>query len=455
MQEFKVNDYITLKLEDRKTNIYVAGKLFRQCKYLLLEIPINEITSINEIESIDEAAKRLGHSLENEMNSEHVIPPEVEFWGHCSNLQVWYEYNYDLRLLHSSLAFPLLQKLSDVGDLVARQVLKEELVKRLISGSYSVMDLLINNAYIDFFSNDELWYAIYNLQESKFDKYLYFISAKYYFLEKLMGMGDKSAEELFKKGILQSLSEGYSPIISYFYERGYTDYLSREEFWDIFGTDGLILQKIEQQVRKYKLIDGNKVYQENLNNLEYFKLTNEIYTDSGFMIFTFEQGKVTGMAIFGNERWVAEENHDLYYKDIGYLELEELPDSIGKLKSIRELILRDLGLKKIPRSFENLNQIKFLSLAGNSDIKLSKSLWKLKSLEELDLSMNNIRRISKSVKYLKNLQKLYLYGNRIKSFPLEIIEKLKKIEDICVDLEFAERLDNKTYQYLKDRLSVT
>ena len=38
IKEFKVNDYITLKLEDGKTIIYVKGKRFDQCKYLLLNI---------------------------------------------------------------------------------------------------------------------------------------------------------------------------------------------------------------------------------------------------------------------------------------------------------------------------------------------------------------------------------------------------------------------------------
>ncbi len=124
-QEFKVNEHITLKLEDRKTHIYVAGKLFRQCKYLLLEIPINEVDSFNEIQSIDEAAEKLDHKMENELTPELLIPPEVEFWGHCSNLQAWYEQNYDSRLLHSNLAFPLLRKLTDIGDPLASKYLRK------------------------------------------------------------------------------------------------------------------------------------------------------------------------------------------------------------------------------------------------------------------------------------------------------------------------------------------
>ena len=127
MQEFKVNEHITLKLENGKTNIHVAGKLFRQCKYLLLEIPINEVDSFDEIQSIDEAAEKLDHTMENELRPESLIPPEVEFWGHCSNLQAWYEQKYDSRLLHSNLAFPLIRKLTDVGDPLAKQIFKEEL----------------------------------------------------------------------------------------------------------------------------------------------------------------------------------------------------------------------------------------------------------------------------------------------------------------------------------------
>lgn len=52
MIEFKINNFITLKLQDNKTNIYVLGKEFNQRKLLLINIPIKEITSYNEISSI-------------------------------------------------------------------------------------------------------------------------------------------------------------------------------------------------------------------------------------------------------------------------------------------------------------------------------------------------------------------------------------------------------------------
>jgi len=71
MQEFKVNEYITLKLEDGEINIYVNGELFNQCKYILMRKTVYEFEDFfEEIESVDELFEHLDHSLE-------VIEPEL------------------------------------------------------------------------------------------------------------------------------------------------------------------------------------------------------------------------------------------------------------------------------------------------------------------------------------------------------------------------------------------
>ncbi len=106
------------------------------------------------------------------------------------NLQSWYENNYDTRLLHSNLAFPLLKKLTDIGDPLTKQVFKEEIAKRLIA----------------------------------------------------------------------SVSKGFCSIIYYFYREGYISYLTRDEFWSVFGADGQILYEIEKLVRKYEIVDNKRVY---------------------------------------------------------------------------------------------------------------------------------------------------------------------------------------------------
>ncbi|MFX1260269.1 MAG: hypothetical protein ACFFAN_20655, partial [Promethearchaeota archaeon] len=150
--EFEVNDFITLKYYGGETLIYIAGKLFTQCKYLLLELPLKMIENVNEIDSIDEAKERYDASEEHKRS----IPRETEFWGHCSNLQAWYENDYDTRVLHRNLAFPLLKKLTEAGDPLAKKVLKDEIAYRFNSGYEPVKTFLIEEGYLKYFNKEEL-----------------------------------------------------------------------------------------------------------------------------------------------------------------------------------------------------------------------------------------------------------------------------------------------------------
>ena len=157
MKEFKVNNFITLKLEKGKTNIYINGQYFKQCLFLLLNIPVDKVSSFNDIESIDEASTKLSRKMENNHN---IIKPEVEFMGHCSNIQAWAENDYDTRLLHSNIAFPLLKRLSELRDPIAIKIYKEEIAKRFLSGNYNVITYLHNEGYLDLQSSlhhSEIW----------------------------------------------------------------------------------------------------------------------------------------------------------------------------------------------------------------------------------------------------------------------------------------------------------
>lgn len=49
MSEFTINNFVSLKLEDGKTNIYILGEEFIQCKYLLMNIPVQDIELYDEI----------------------------------------------------------------------------------------------------------------------------------------------------------------------------------------------------------------------------------------------------------------------------------------------------------------------------------------------------------------------------------------------------------------------
>lgn len=154
--EYKINDFLKLSLESGNTNIYVGGKLFKQCKYLFLNIPVAKNADYNEIESIDEAADKLDHSMESGNPKKYQLPPDVEFWGHCSNLQAWFENAYDTRLLHSNLAFPLLRALGEAGDPLAQKVFKQAIIQRFAYGYPGVVQYLLTENYLEYLDENEI-----------------------------------------------------------------------------------------------------------------------------------------------------------------------------------------------------------------------------------------------------------------------------------------------------------
>jgi len=197
LTKFIINDNITLKLEDGKTIIYVAGKRFNQCKYLLLNILVGKVNLYDEISSIDEAVEIYDkNSEETYHNFDDKISPREEFVAHCSNLQAWYENNYDTRLLMANLAFPLLKRLTEVGDTLARKKFKEEIAKRLESGFASVVTYLIEEGYINYLTKEELYSSLLSVRESEITRKL-----DYYIIENVVPelVKDKTRHHITKK----------------------------------------------------------------------------------------------------------------------------------------------------------------------------------------------------------------------------------------------------------------
>lgn len=146
--EFKLNNFLSVRFEYNISRIYVNNEPFKICKYLLMNIPTEEVY---DYDSIDEASEYYSRQLEHELTPEQVgLSPEEEFKAHCSNLQVWVENNYDTCLLHRNLAFPLLKKLASVGDSVARGVFSQEILDRFRNGSTTVQTYLVKERYLHF-----------------------------------------------------------------------------------------------------------------------------------------------------------------------------------------------------------------------------------------------------------------------------------------------------------------
>ena len=156
MLKYTINNFLDLRLEDGKTNIYVNNKLFMHCKYILLNISLNTLEDITDFSSIDEAVEKLDKSFEIPGIKRRIINPEIIFWAHCSNLQVWYENSYNTCLIHSNLSFPLLKELTKAGDLIASKIFKEEIAKRIECKNLSVIQFLLHNQYLDYLNKEEL-----------------------------------------------------------------------------------------------------------------------------------------------------------------------------------------------------------------------------------------------------------------------------------------------------------
>ena len=147
MKEFKINEFLTVKLEGGITSLYLEGKRFQQSKFLILQAPLKDSEINNEIEHID---------WKIQDQDEVFIEPESEFWAHCSNLQAWYEHKYDPLLLHSNLAFPLLKELTNSGDPLAEDVFKKEIVNRVKSGNPSIILYLLKENFLKYLEVEQL-----------------------------------------------------------------------------------------------------------------------------------------------------------------------------------------------------------------------------------------------------------------------------------------------------------
>jgi len=146
----KINESITMKIminefmdivignDSNVPKIYVAGKPFKKCMFLVTCLPVNEyegINSIDELASIPSARNLEGKEIN--MEKEQVLQ------AHASNLIAWCENDYDTRILHSNLSFPLLIELAKNGDEKAKKVLKPEIESRIKSKNISTIIAII------------------------------------------------------------------------------------------------------------------------------------------------------------------------------------------------------------------------------------------------------------------------------------------------------------------------
>ncbi len=257
-REFRINEHLTLKLIRGQTVILLDDKPFNQCKYLLLNLTQTDFAKFEQIESIDEAFEVYNKIDRNHETNHKLLDPVSEFIGHCSNLHAWYEYDYDLRILHSSLSIPLLKRLAFLGDKRAVIRLKESIATRIAIKNYNTIIFYLNEQYLELFSNEEL--------ETMFEEWLD-RNVKFTYMEKRR-LWYPLLQELIQRGIFRAQEIVKSEIILYLKEKnldGYR-YLLRKDFFKLLNLEDLeeiydlvpkrdrvALRKIETLILKAKL----------------------------------------------------------------------------------------------------------------------------------------------------------------------------------------------------------
>jgi len=131
--------------------------------------------------------------------------------------------------------------------------------------------------------------------------------------------------------------------------------------------------------------------------------------------------------------------------------LEDLPDEIGKLSKLRELIIDNgNGCQmnvSLPRSIGRLGNLRVLRLYGALDARdldsdqpvpaskiksLPETLAQLQNLEELDLGRNGLRSVPPQIASLAKLKKLGLDYNDLRELP-PFVGDLKNLEELSLN----------------------
>ena len=312
-------------------------------------------------------AESLDHSLER---SQYHIPPETEFWGHCSNLQIWNENGYNSKLLHRNLAFPLLKKLTEVGDPLAIKVFKEEIAKRIDTGIFSVVMYLVEEGYMNYLNREELLSCL--------------------------------LEEIDAELILVLEKEiGYQLDISLNFEA--------------YSSSETVL------IENKKVIGINITLDDRKSNVEdLFSLLSK-FAELSLLAIQKSNLKYVPSTIGLLKK--------LEYLTLCYDNITKIPDEIGYLSNLEQLNLEGNYLNMLPKSLSNLDKLETLNLSRNNLNEIPTTILSFKNLYELNLSHNRIMIVPLSIKNLTSLYTLNLEDNLISKIPKELgqIIRLKRI----------------------------
>lgn len=119
------------------------------------------------------------------------------------------------------------------------------------------------------------------------------------------------------------------------------------------------------------------------------------------------------------------------------LEIESIPESIGKAKNLTTLTIYNChSLSTIPSTIGELTNLDDFNITNCSRLKeLPDSIGQLVNLSHLNLSDNSLERIPNTISNLKNLFILNLDGNPIEPIPAEVLNSCENLGIVTATIE--------------------
>ncbi len=403
LKEFKINDYLSVKLEERNyrskiTEIYVKNIKFLSCSHVAFKFPKRDDYSPIVVKTVDQFLDN--HLFYSGMFN---VSDEEVFWVVCSNLQVWAENDYNTDFLTIKCSFNLLEKLAEVGDKKAKEVFVKELLRRFNDGYKPVQKVIAEGNLSKYLPNsyfvrqlEALGFKhvnVFNWDSFKFDKkMIYHIEEK-----QVKGLGFK--DHFFFIGKIHYSLKGCNDLEFLYFNKTKLSYLP---------------DSIKHFTKLKELIvigEGNRYHpfglKELSNNIINLRSLEKLIISSNF-------GLELIPSKIGNLK-------ELKFLDLKLNKLKNVPDSIGSLYNVEYLNLSSNELDKLPESLGDLTSLEYLNLSGNKIESIPDSIGNLKNLKVLNLSKNNLVEIPESLGELKSLKIVYLSDNPLKSLPKSLL----------------------------------
>ncbi len=165
-------------------------------------------------------------------------------------------------------------------------------------------------------------------------------------------------------------------------------------------------------------------YEINPFMFKHFQKLSDIKNEEPWLVIKSKHVEILNFNYF-NWKWI-NENLDIVnslykfkYLDVYFNSINEyhfnsnnlikIPETIGKLRYLKKLILKRNNLNCLPESIGNLTSLKELDLSYNEFYEIPQIISAIKSLEKLNFKANKIQKISEEFKSFLNSLKKFKY----------------------------------------------